>query len=446
MPTKNKRKSIKVKINKTRRAKPSGKALEIDLKSAIREETPSMPKAAKSRQQESPSTPKAAEEKKKPRQKQGTGLQLNLYRKIAYSFIILTLALLAIIFYFSFIKVTITIATIQERISNNLIVDIYNEDKDTEAGKASVPGVIERIEVKETKNYKASGSEVIGEETTGKVTIINDYNKNQPLVATTRLLSTDNKLFRIKNTVNVPAGGTVEVEVYADQPGRDMAIGPAKFTIPGLWAGLQEKIYAESKEAMKYDQKAKKNITQADIDNGVKDIRNSLLKKAEEEVKEKFKDYNQTIYNIDEDSVSIDIDGKVGEEKDEFSITMTTAVAVVAFNDEPIKEMAREKLNSVIASDKKLIEFNEENITYSLDSQNLNQGTATINAIFEGAISLKEAADIIDREKILGLTREQLDAFLDEEPNIESYEVNFSPSFIDKVPNLADRVKVKVKD
>ncbi|NIA18369.1 MAG: hypothetical protein GWO79_00615, partial [Actinobacteria bacterium] len=375
-----------------------------------------------------------------------SGLQLNIYRKISYSFIILTLALLAVIFYFSFVKVTITVVPAQERISNNLIVDIYDEGKNNALSPGAVFGAVERVEIEKTKNYSATGSEIIGEETTGKVVIINNYSKNQPLVATTRLLSADNKLFRLKNTINVPAGGTVEAEVYADEPGQDMAIGPSKFTIPGLWAGLQDKIYAESKEPMQYRQNAKNSITQSDIDAGLRDLRKSLLAAAEKEVGEKYKNYNQIVYKIDENSVGLDIGGKVGEEKEEFSITMTTAVAVAAFNDEAIKKMARDKLASVIASGKKLEEFNEDDITYSLDSHNLNQGAAAVNVSFSGKAVIESGVDIIDREKILGLTREQLNDFLDDEPKIESYEVSFSPAFIDKVPNLADRIKVKVRD
>ena len=244
----------------------------------------------------------------------------------------------------------------------------------------------------------------------------------------------------------MPAGGSVEAEVYADAPGPSMAIGPTKFTIPGLWAGLQDKIYGESKEIMKYEEKAKKNINQIDIDNGIKIIRGGLLEKAKKEVAKDYSDYDQLVYRIDENSVSFDIDGKVGEEKNEFSITMTAEVAVVAFNNNAVQKMAEKKLISLIASDKELIEFNKDNITYSLDNYNLSQGTATVNANFEGMTTITSAADIIDREKIVGLTRDQLDVYLNDIQQIKSFEVNFSPAFIDKVPDLADQIKIKVKN
>ncbi len=381
--------------------------------------------------------------------KSGAGLQINLYRKIAFSFIFLTLALLAVIFYFSFVKVTIIITPADERVGNNLLVDIYDKNKQSEnasLNKGAVSGAVEQIEVEETKIYESSGADIIGEEVIGKVTIINDYNKNQPLVATTRLLSADGKLFRIKNTVNAPAGGSVEVEVYADRPSADMAIGPAKFTIPGLWAGLQDKVYAESKEEMRYQQKTKKHILQSDIDAGLVDLKKALLSTAESAVNDKYKDYSQKLYKINDDSVSNIVGAKAGEEKDDFSITMKTNVAAVAFQNEQIAKMAEEKLASSLAAGKELIGFDKNAISYNLDNFNLTEGMAAISASFEGKMVLNDSSSIIDREKILGLSRQQLNDYLANLPGVSSYEVKFSPSFIDKVPNLADRVEVKIKN
>lgn len=445
MPTPKKRKKVSVRVAEGK--KSDGGKMQIDLKSAVLEEiepTPA-PTPKKAEKIKIAPAPKPLAVKQKSNSSKG-GLRINLYRKIAYSFIVLTLALLAVIFYFSFVKVTIAITPVEERVSNNLIIDVYDQNKVSTPGKTAVAGAVDRIEIKETKSYPASGRIAAGEETTGKVTIINNYNKSQPLVATTRILSADNKLFRLKNTVNAPAGGSVEAEVYADDPGPEMALAPTTFTIPGLWAGLQDKIYAESKTVFVYNQNAKKIIAQVDIDAGLKDLRSALIAKAEQAIAEKYKDYNKSVYTLDENSVSIDMDGKAGEEKEGVAITMSAAVEVAAFNKEAVEKMAEDKLNTIIASDKKLIEFNKDSIAYSMESHNLDQGIATVNAVFEGKTALKSGDEIIDREKIVGLTRDQLTAFMDSVPGVASYEIKFQPNFIKKVPNLADRVKIIIKN
>lgn len=368
-----------------------------------------------------------------------------LYRKIAYGFMFFTVVLLTAIFYLSFVKVSITIIPKQESISDNLTVDVYDSSIDIAETSNSINGVVATNEVEETKKYPSTGKEVIGEEAVGKVFIINDYNKNQSLVATTRLLTPDNKLFRIRNTVNVPAGGSVEVEIYADDPGPSMAIGPTKFKIPGLWAGLQEKIYAESKDPVEYKQKTKKHITQSDIDNGVADLKKSLLAKAQSDISGSYQEYDQVLYDIRNDSMDIKVDSRIGDEKEEFSIIAKASVAVIAFKDDKVFAIAKDKLNYRISDDKELSGFNRDNMVYGLNNYDVAEKTASVSATFQGLMSYKSNSDIIDKTMLPGLDKAQLMEFLDSKSEIEDYEIKFYPSFINKVPSLVDRIEVNIK-
>jgi len=370
--------------------------------------------------------------------------KINLYRKIAISFIVLTLLLLGVIFYFSFAKLNITLIPTQERVNDTVTFDIYGAS--SESGQAkTLPGIVEQIEISETNTYTASGLDVIGEEVAGKVTIVNDYTKNQPLVATTRLLSADNKLYRIKNTVNVPAGGSAEVEVYADEPKPEMAIGPSKFTIPGLWAGLQEKIYGESKEKFVYGQQGKRFIQQTDLDEAIKDLKRSLLSKAQKELGDNYKGYNKILFTVDENSVSTEVDGKVGEEKDKFKVSMKTLVTIVAFSKEEVSEVAQKKLLESISENRELVEFNPEEIVYTLGDYDTKQSWAKVETSFTGKMTLKSDAEIIDRKKLVNLTKDQLEDYLKSFKEISGYRINFSPSFVEKAPSLVDRINIEIK-
>lgn len=368
-----------------------------------------------------------------------------LYRKIAISFIVLTVMLIAVIFYFSFTKVSIIIVPKQVKVSGDLTIDIFDQSKNANLAEGVITGIVKQVEVEQTKTYKATGKKILGQEVTGKVTIINNYNKNQPLVATTRLLSPDNKLFRIKETINVPAGGQVEVEVYTDEASQAMAIGPSNFIIPGLWAGLQDKIFGQSKEAMQYKEKVKMVIEQSDIDAGVKDLKEDLISRAKEQIGASFKDYEQVLYEIDNNSITQKLGSKVGEEKDNFSISMKTMVSVIAFKDDKIFDLAKQKLISSLADDKELVEFNKKDVNYSLNSYNLETGIASISAVFSGRSVLKQNATVIDKNKLLGLTSDQLSQYLENIPEISTYQISFFPRFIKKVPELVDRIQVEIK-
>jgi type IV pilus assembly protein PilM len=85
---------------------------------------------------------------------------------------------------------------------------------------------------------------------TGIVTLYNTSQTAQSLVATTRLISETGVLFRLTDPVTVPANGSVDAAVYADQPGASGNIPTSRFTIPGLPSARQEEVYAESSESM----------------------------------------------------------------------------------------------------------------------------------------------------------------------------------------------------
>lgn len=370
---------------------------------------------------------------------------VNIYRRIAYIFTFASVALLSVIFYFFFIKITISVSPSQEQISGSLILDIYDKEAEPIDKENAIEGVVKELEIEQTGEYAASGTEVIGKEVTGKVTIFNNYERSQQLVATTRFLSPDNKLFRLKDTVTVPAGGQVEAEIYADKPSQDAAIGPTTFKIPGLWAGLQDKIYGESKEPMFYVEKAKKIVQQSDINDGENDLKQKLLNKAKNEISGKYSDYNQVLYNIDESSTIREVGAKAGDEKEIFTITMKTKVVVAAFKDEKAYLLAQKKIAAVMPDDKKMLRFEKSDIKYSISSFDAEGGTASVSAAFTADVTLKDGDNVIDKQKIVGLNRSQLEAYLNSIKEIGSYEIKFYPSFLKKAPNLTDRIEIIVK-
>ena len=171
------------------------------------------------------------------------------YQKIVIIFIVLTVIIVGLIIYFSFSK---TIVSVTPKLSDqDTTFRMFISQTEDTNNPESIKGAILEITSEESQTYDyVSELAEVPAKATGTVTIYNNYTKDQPLVSTTRLMSDGDILFRTKETVTVPVGGSVEVEVEADQAGASGDIGPDKFTIVALWPGLQEKIYAESTEAM----------------------------------------------------------------------------------------------------------------------------------------------------------------------------------------------------
>lgn len=104
---------------------------------------------------------------------------------------------------------------------------------------------------------------------TGVVTLSNRTASDQPLVATTRLLSDEGVLFRLRDATEIPAGGSVDATVYADEAGSAGNVGPSHFTIPGLPTSLQDDIDAASAVPMDGGVIQVGILSQADVDAGL---------------------------------------------------------------------------------------------------------------------------------------------------------------------------------
>ncbi len=107
----------------------------------------------------------------------------------------------------------------------------------------------------------STGEEDMEEKASGRIVIYNEYNSaNQRLIKNTRFETPEGLTYRIRSSVVVPGRtsdggkivpGSIEVTVYADEPGEKYNISLTDFTIPGFKGSPQfNKFYARSKTAM----------------------------------------------------------------------------------------------------------------------------------------------------------------------------------------------------
>jgi hypothetical protein len=142
----------------------------------------------------------------------------------------------------------------------------------------------------------------------------------------------------------------------------------------------------------------------------------------------------------------VEMDKEAGEESEDFNIAIEAKIDIVAFDNDKIVDIAKKRLVARLPGDKRLSDFNKDNMNYSINNFNFNDKVATVDVNFNGKMVLAENSQIIDRKKILGLNKEQLKDYLNSFDQIESYKINFTPSFIDEAPTLVDRIKVKIQN
>lgn len=386
-----------------------------------------------------------SKEKKEEGVEQPQRHSVSFYRKFAIRFTIAVIVLIGIVAFFSFSKLTISIVPNEELVNENLNITIAdNAASSTDEVGNTIKGAVQSLIIEDEKMYSASGEGSSSEDFIGKVFIINENNISQTLVAKTRVLTSDNKLFRIKNAVNVPAGGEVEVAVYPDVSSPEMAIYPSNFTIPGLNEALQKKIYAESREAFAFNSNSIKYISADDLANAKKDLSLALMEKAKVEATERFSQYDKVIYNVDITKIVTVTSAKEGEKKDEFKMKARGSVQVIAFSQADAMKLIDGKLKVSIPEGQVLSGLNESSISYTLENTDEAKKIASVKVAFSGRTTLAEGTEIIDNNKIVNLNRDQINDYLKTLETVSAYKLDFSPSFINKAPSLSDRIKVEI--
>ena len=150
-----------------------------------------------------------------------------------------------------------------------------------------IPYVVTDISVELSKEIPATGEENIEEFASGTIKVLNSYSTDtQRLINKTRFESQNGNIYRVRNSVNVPGKssdgtpGSIEVQVYADEPGEEYNLDGGEFTIPGLKGTDQyDSMRAESVTALSGGFVGlSKVVTEADEEKARGELQNDLEK------------------------------------------------------------------------------------------------------------------------------------------------------------------------
>jgi hypothetical protein len=370
------------------------------------------------------------------------GVSLRIYKRIGMGFITLTVILLFVVMYMTLSRATIIVEPKGEPLNADLLVTVREEN----LKNGDITGRVGSVTVERQAFFTASGEGTSQPaKATGKVTIYSSHGANQTLISTTRLLSREGVLFRIKNTVVVPAGKSVMAEIYADKEGKGGEIGPTTFTIPGLNASLQQKIYAKSTAPTTGGMLAVSIIRQKDIDDAVQNIRSSLLTEGTERL--------STLLNSDKAFTNIvfkdnivrqETDIKVGERAEKFKLSIEMEVVGVAYGA-TLQDQAAKTLSGMIASDRKLISSNIMELKPTIERYDLDEKSASLKVNLSGQTVISDASPIFDKSKIAGLKAEEAQKYLEKYAGVSSVEIKFFPFWLKRVPKLRDHMRIIVK-
>jgi hypothetical protein len=258
------------------------------------------------------------------------------------------------------------------------------------------------------------------------------------------LLTSDGVLLRLSNQVNIPAGGELEVGVYADDPSAFEELVPTSFTIPGLHESMQKLVYAESRVTLKSEGDTIKVVKAIDIARTKDELTEELYNKAIAEFGQQLPNQDFTTIVVSKSVMSESVSAVVDDERDTFTTDMKIKATLIALDQNKIIELAGERLRSVVPSTQELVNLNLNNFSYKVQNYDDVDKTANVKVHLEGNAVVRADHEIFEKDKLVGLSPKGLELYLANFDEVESVEVELSPFWVKKVPKLRDHIVITV--
>jgi hypothetical protein len=367
---------------------------------------------------------------------------LGLYRRIAGAFVFLVALAFVVVLFVSTTKATISITPSVQAVERSFLVDVSSNADEGEA----VRGVVLRRTFERAESFPTSAGEprVAVGKSGGIVTITNETNRDQPLVATTRLLSLIGVLFRLDDGVIVPAHGSVEVSAHADEEGSAGDIGPDHFTIPGLSMSLQDVIYATSAEAMRGGERSVRVLSQDELDAAEATLEASMLEDAKaqlraeigEEVNASGEAYHVMVAEKTSDTMP-------GEETEQFSIMLTLEMTGVFFDRERVAALSDAKLYEMLEKGFSFVDISREPVV-TVQAANPEDQTAQLQVTRTAVSVVSLAHPTLDLDTFVGKREQEVRDRLVSAGLAQDVSVRIFPPWVRAVPALKDHIEVKI--
>ncbi len=303
-----------------------------------------------------------------------------------------------------------------------------------------------------TKLFPASASKNVSQKARGTVTIYNAYSSSpQSLVATTRFVTPDGKIFRLTDAVIVPGAkitdgkiisASIDAGVTADQAGPDYNVGPlAHLTIPGFKGSPKyDGFYGEFKAAAQGGFIGQKAVPTASDIQKAKDSMTSILKTTLEtsflagyppgfKILDGSSNLNVTKLTVNENT---NADGN-------FSVFGEATISAIGFRESDMKSLltalaSKDHPGSVLATSTQdytgvRADFKNGSVAFTIAAQ------ATLKPNFS-------AGDF--KTKITGKSVNEVKSLISRLPGLSGARVSVWPIWLGSIPSDSRKVLVNV--
>ncbi len=321
----------------------------------------------------------------------------------------------------------------------------------------SVAYEVVKLSRKETVQVPATGEESVELKSRGKIVVYNNFSSEpQRLIARTRFESPEGLVYRIPESVVVPGSstkngvstpGSVEVEVFADEPGEKYNIKKTDFTIPGFKndSARYKGFYARSSTEMAGGFVGKmKTVLPEEKEKALLTAESQAKQILEKDISSKIPEGLVLL------SGSISYESSELPQSEESSGVLigkdVTAYAVLLNGEQLSKKIVSEYADEVpgwINIPASIHDFSSLNITNSIDKNSLETGGSITFAVAGSAKFVANLDTQKIKDRLLGTEKKEAAKLIEEFPGISSVKVTLRPMWKRSFPDSASKISVE---
>ncbi|HOW13117.1 MAG TPA: hypothetical protein PK121_02280 [Candidatus Pacearchaeota archaeon] len=374
------------------------------------------------------------------------------FKNIILSFLFIVLFCSGVYFIF-FEKTRIEISPKTEILSLKDTIVIDKNASQADFLTRVIPGKVFTDERSASSNFPATGKVQKEEKAKGIIRVYNNYSTSpQTLVATTRFVSADGKLFRSIKQVTIPGAtyegnklvpGFLDIEVQAAEPGEDYNIGPSTFSIPGF-AGTDKytAFYGKSFQPMKGGLKGEVlKVSEEDINNA----KETLLKKLKEESINYLKnnisqDYILLDETVKEEVIKESSSVEVNKEANSFDFELTIKTEGLAFKKSDLDNFVKNIISLNLLEGKKI---QEETISKKFSLKSRENDRVMLDLEIKARVY--PDFDVNEVKKALaGKSLYEINNLISEDSMFSKIEIKSIPFWRETIPNDINKIEIDV--
>jgi len=375
--------------------------------------------------------------------------------KIIWPLLALVLLLILIGAFLIFPKVEVRLKVKAENFQQNIDVQIAGNIESSDTSKKIFAGKLIDLNQEKEEKFPTTGKKNLGGKASGTLSLYNYWDSaSQDLGASTKF-SSSAKTFVAKSSVSIPGTsikggnivpGTATVEIEAENPGEQYNVKAGRFTIVGLSADQQEKIYGQSaKDLSGGFSKEVQVVSQADFDQA----KNKLTQELTEGLKKDLRDQTAGMVVIEDgwqiDTAEETVSAKVDSEAQDFTLKIKLRLREIVYEKNNFEKFILTTLEAQLSQDKMLSLGPNDVISPKVKEKKYDQNLLDLNVMASAKISSKIDTQGV-KDHLLGKNRKEAESYLNNLEGIVGSNLRFFPSWwpVKRLPNLQKNVTVSL--